>query len=60
VYVPRNLLVEEALSAAVAGDLAPFEQLLSVVRQPYAVRPGLERFAEPGPDDGAYRTFCGT
>jgi uncharacterized protein YdiU (UPF0061 family) len=60
VYVPRNLLVEEALSAATAGDLAPFEQLLFVVQQPYVERPGLERFAEPGPDDGSYRTFCGT
>jgi uncharacterized protein YdiU (UPF0061 family) len=60
VYVPRNRLVEEALSAAVAGDLAPFEELLQVVTHPFEERPGRERFAEPGPDDAGYRTFCGT
>ncbi len=61
VYVPRNHLVEEALTAATGGDLAPFEQLLDVVRAPFEERPGLERFAAPAPPDfGAYRTFCGT
>ena len=60
VYVPRNRLVEGALSAAVEGDLAPFEQLLAVVQQPYDERPGLEEYAAPGPDDVGYRTFCGT
>jgi uncharacterized protein YdiU (UPF0061 family) len=60
VYVPRNHLVEEALAAATAGDLAPVEALLEALRRPYDVRPGLERYAEPGPADGDYRTFCGT
>jgi uncharacterized protein YdiU (UPF0061 family) len=60
VYVPRNHLVEEALAAATEGDLAPVEQLLEAVTAPYDERPGLERYAEPGPDDRAYRTFCGT
>jgi serine/tyrosine/threonine adenylyltransferase len=31
------------------------------VTAPYDERPGLERYAEPAPEDfGAYRTFCGT
>jgi serine/tyrosine/threonine adenylyltransferase len=61
VYIPRNHLVEEALTAATGGDLAPLEQLLVAVRSPYEERPGLERYAEPAPVDfGAYRTFCGT
>ncbi|WP_337062898.1 protein adenylyltransferase SelO [Kineococcus sp. G2] len=60
-YTPRNHLVEEALTAATDGDLAPFEQLLDVVRAPFDERPGLERYAAPAPPDfGAYRTFCGT
>src|SRR3546814_20813001 len=60
-YIPRNHLVEEALDAAEAGDLAPWLQLLGVVRNPYEVRPGLERFTRPAPADaGPYRTFCGT
>jgi uncharacterized protein YdiU (UPF0061 family) len=61
VYIPRNHLVEEALGAATAGDLAPLERLLDAVSAPYEERPGLERYAAPAPDDfGAYRTFCGT
>jgi uncharacterized protein YdiU (UPF0061 family) len=62
VYIPRNHLVEEALDAATAGDLEPLTALLSAVSAPYDERPGLERYAEPGPEDFAakYRTFCGT
>jgi uncharacterized protein YdiU (UPF0061 family) len=60
VYIPRNHLVEEALVAASAGDLAPFERLLDVLSDPYTKRPGLERYAEPDPDAARYVTFCGT
>ena len=61
VYVPRNHLVEEALTAATAGDLDPLSRLLAAVTAPHDERPSLERYAEPAPEDfGAYRTFCGT
>lgn len=60
-YIPRNHLVEAVLEAAEAGDLAPWRELLDVVRDPFVARAGLERFAEPGPVDAApYTTFCGT
>ncbi len=59
-YVPRNHLVEEALGAAVAGDLAPLERLLEAVRAPYDERPGLERYALPDPEQAPYTTYCGT
>jgi uncharacterized protein YdiU (UPF0061 family) len=61
VYIPRNHLVEEALTAATAGDLDPLSRLLAAVTAPYDERPGRERYAEPAPEDfGDYRTFCGT
>jgi uncharacterized protein YdiU (UPF0061 family) len=61
VYTPRNHLVEEALEAATAGDLAPLQRLLEVLARPYEERPGLERYAAPAPGGtGPYRTFCGT
>ena len=60
-YIPRNHLVEAALDAAEAGDLALWLELLEVVRHPYVIRPGSERFAAPAPKDaGPYKTFCGT
>ena len=45
VYIPRNHLVEQALSAATEGDLDPLNQLLDAVAAPYEERPGLERYA---------------
>ncbi|HEX7131918.1 MAG TPA: YdiU family protein, partial [Iamia sp.] len=61
IYVPRNHLVEEALAAATAGDEAPVHELVAVLARPFDERPGLDRYAAPGPTDGPrYRTFCGT
>ncbi len=61
IYIPRNHLVEEALTAATAGDLGPLRPLVDAVSAPYDERPGLDRCASPAPDDfGTYRTFCGT
>ena len=61
IYVPRNHLVEAALGAAEAGDLAPWLELLEVVRNPYAARPVWALFAGPAPSEfGPYKTFCGT
>jgi uncharacterized protein YdiU (UPF0061 family) len=62
VYIPRNHVVEEVLTAAAWGDLASLERFLDVITHPYDERPGLDRFAEPAPPASAesYRTFCGT
>jgi serine/tyrosine/threonine adenylyltransferase len=62
VYIPRNHLVEEALAAGTDGDLGPLHRLLDAVTDPYRERPGLERYAQPAPEDfgRTYRTFCGT
>jgi protein adenylyltransferase len=61
VYVPRNQKVEEALEAAVAGDVDPLHRLLDVLARPFDERPGLDDYARPAPAScGAFRTFCGT
>ncbi len=61
VYIPRNHKVEEALSAATAGNMTPFDQLLEVLAEPFTLRPGLESYAAPAPPtDTEYHTFCGT
>ncbi|WP_433803358.1 protein adenylyltransferase SelO [Actinomycetospora sp. CA-084318] len=57
-YVPRNHLVDEALTAAERGDLGPFQEILEVVTRPYTEQPGRERYAEPG--SGPFVTYCGT
>jgi uncharacterized protein YdiU (UPF0061 family) len=61
VYIPRNHLVEEALTAATNGDLGPFNDLVQVLTHPFDERAELQRYAEPAPEGfGSYRTFCGT
>ena len=61
VYIPRNHLVEEALTAATGGDLGPYERLLEVVTHPFDARSDWDRYAQPAPASAErYRTFCGT
>ena len=61
IYIPRNHLVEEALTAATAGDPAPFRRLVDIVSDPYEQRPGLDDYARPAPAGcGPYVTYCGT
>jgi uncharacterized protein YdiU (UPF0061 family) len=61
VYIPRNHMVEEALTAATAGDTAPFHRLVEVVADPFVERPGFGRYAEPAPPGcGPHVTYCGT
>lgn len=61
-YIPRNHLVEQALQAAAQGDLLPFNELLTVIRQPNSFKSGFKKYqegAEPQFEE-AYQTFCGT
>ena len=47
-FIPRNHLVEEAISAAVNhGDFLPFEDLLTVLSMPYEDQPVFGRYADP-------------
>lgn len=60
--IPRNHRVEEALAAAEAGELAPFQRLLEAVRHPFDEDPARAPLAEPAPAEfmAGFRTFCGT
>lgn len=61
VYVPRNRLVDAALTSAMAGDLGPYERLVEVVTHPFEEHPGWDEYALPAPPDaGPFRTYCGT
>lgn len=61
IYIPRNHLVESALQKAEReGDLSEFQALLQVLGQPYEEQPGCDQYAQPGPPDSGFMTFCGT
>lgn len=61
-FIPRNHLVEEALEAASNnGNMQLFQELLTVLQDPYTDTPGFEKFQEvPVEADKGYQTFCGT
>jgi uncharacterized protein YdiU (UPF0061 family) len=58
--IPRNHKVEEALEAAAANDLSAFNQLLEILRTPYAHSLVEPEYSTPPPTALPYRTFCGT
>ncbi|MEJ7137896.1 protein adenylyltransferase SelO [Amphibiibacter pelophylacis] len=63
--IARNHRVEEALAAATAGDLAPFDALMAALRQPFSPDGQDARrapYAEAAAPDitAGYQTFCGT
>lgn len=58
--IPRNYLVEEALTAAVSeGDYEPFHALSAALENPYAYTKEQEKYAVKPPKQD-YQTFCGT
>jgi uncharacterized protein YdiU (UPF0061 family) len=60
-YIPRNHLVEAALTAATDGDLGPFSELVEVVTSPFDQQPGRDDYTRPAPvGPTPYQTFCGT
>ena len=61
IVIPRNHRVEAALAAAENdGDLSVLQRLLAVLATPYAAGADTAIYQEAPPDDGSYRTFCGT
>jgi uncharacterized protein YdiU (UPF0061 family) len=61
-YIPRNHLVERALSEAVdQNDLSFFNQLYEIGRTPFSIQAVDPLFENPPEQpDRSYRTFCGT
>lgn len=61
-YIPRNHRVEQAIAAVVEhDDLAPLEDLLTVLSRPYEDHPEFVHLAAPPqPDEVVRQTFCGT
>lgn len=49
-YVPRNYLLQEAITAAEKGNHGPLHELLEVLKRPYTEQPGREKFAAAAPE----------
>lgn len=62
VYIPRNHLVEEAISAAeTQQNLEPFNRLIDILASPFEFSHDNARYAlPPRPEQVVSQTFCGT
>ncbi len=61
VFIPRNHVIEEMITAAVAGDLRPFERLSQVLKAPFEEQPDAEDLRQPPTSTQEVKaTFCGT
>jgi len=61
VYIPRNHLVQQAISASENGNYRVMEELMGVLQNPYERGEGLEQYEKPPLDSQrVLRTFCGT
>lgn len=59
--IPRNHRIEQAIRAAVAGDMAPFAHLFDALTHPREARDGWDELAlAPRRDEIVQQTFCGT
>ncbi|MEE9313615.1 MAG: YdiU family protein [Rhizobiaceae bacterium] len=60
-FIPRNHSVEHAIVAALEGDIAPFEQLVETLENPFIDQPdNKDLMASPMPNEIVHFTFCGT
>lgn len=59
--IPRNHRIEQAIEAAVAGDLAPFRRLDAALRHPFEARAEWDELSHaPLVQEIVHQTFCGT
>jgi protein adenylyltransferase len=61
IFIPRNYLIEPALTEAVNGDMAKVNQLFDAVSKPFTPNDALSHLAKvPSSMECQYQTFCGT
>lgn len=60
--IPRNHRIEQAIDAAVAGDLGPANRLITTLQTPFADLPqnAADLAAPPLASEEVLQTFCGT
>ena len=60
-YIPRNHQIERVIGSAVEGNLKPFNELMSVLSEPYIYNAKYSDYEKP-PEltEVVQQTYCGT
>ena len=60
-FIPRNHRIEQAIAAALEGDLSKFHEMVDVLARPFDDQLERARLAEPPlSSELVLQTFCGT
>ena len=59
-YIPRNHLIENALSKAIEGDMSEINFMINLFENPYIQKNISKKYLMPSNSEEQYVTFCGT
>lgn len=59
-YIPRNHLIENALSKAIEGDMSEINFMINLFANPYMQKNISRKYLMPSNSEEQYVTFCGT
>ena len=59
-YIPRNHLIENALSKAIEGDMSEINFMINLFENPYIQKNISRKYLMPSNSEEQYVTFCGT
>ena len=59
-YIPRNHLIENALSKAIEGDMLEINFMINLFENPYIQKNISRKYLMPSNSEEQYVTFCGT
>ena len=59
-YIPRNHLIENALSKAIKGDMSEINFMINLFENPYIQKNISRKYLMPSNSEEQYVTFCGT
>ena len=59
-YIPRNHLIENALSKAIEGDMSEINFMINLFENPYVQKNISRKYLMPSNSEEQYVTFCGT
>ena len=59
-YIPRNHLIENALSKAIEGNMSEINFMINLFENPYVQKNISRKYLIPSNSEEQYVTFCGT